>query len=220
MNWDTEKGFDFVLDPVNKRPVEMTNKVIEDYLARKHKRMNSKLVEREDGNWSWVFGALKGEGVDTKGMDLGEAIEKWNEIKGKGKGGKPSDSEWRKKRDKLSSLKDKPDGTYDPDTGKDVSFEDGYQVAFQTSESEQEGKGGYMSGKMYDRMVKEMQKRTGSKAYIGKFDEPEVSFHVKDLKEAMKIAKEHNQHSVWDWKSGDIIKNPWYDPSRNHVKGE
>ena len=174
----------------------------------------------EDGNWSWVFGALKGAGVDTKGMNLGDAIQKWNEING-GNGKSGTKSKWRKKRDALKEkLKGKGDGTYDPDNGEPVTFEDGYQVAFQTSDSEIPGKKTYMSDRMYDRMVQEISKRTGSKPYIGKFDVPEVSFYCRDLKEALKIAKEHDQHSIWDWRTGDIIKNPWYDSETNHVKGE
>ena len=213
MNYDTGLKPNFVLDPVNKRPANFSDSAIESYMKRKHNRMNSRFVE--DGNWSWVFGALKGEGVDTTGMDVGEAIQKWNEIKGK-EGG----SKWRGKRDALKEkLAKAPDGTYDPDTGEPVEFKSGYQVSFQTSDSEKPGKKTYMSDKMYDRMVQELQKRTGSRAYVGKFDVPEVSFYVKDLKDAMKIAKEHNQMSVWDWASFDEVKNPWYDPSTNHVKG-
>lgn len=168
----------------------------------------------EDGNWSWVFASLKSVGVDTKGMKLNDALKKWNELN-KGK------SNYRATRDNVyKKLKSKgTDGTFD-EKGNPVSYDSGFQVAFQTSDSEDKGKDSYLGGQLYDKMVEAVSKRTGSKPHIGVFDEPEVSFHCKDVKEALKIAKEHNQFSIWDWEAGKQIRNPWYDSSTNHVKGE
>lgn len=155
-------------------------------------------------------------------------------------------STYRNKRDEIverhkalrksEGLDGMPDCTCDPDTGEMVSFDDGYQVSFQTSLSES-GEPGSMSDKEYDDAVEELRKKTGSKAYVGVFDEAETSFHCKSREEAMEIAKRYNQKSIMDWaafkkyKDIDMSKwtkkmyeevfppNPYYDPSKNHVKG-
>lgn len=154
-------------------------------------------------------------------------------------------SKYRNKRDevvarhkalrKKQGLDGMPDCTVDPDTGDEVSFSGGYQVSFQTSISEQAGEGG-VSDAEYDKITEELSRQTGSKPYIGVFDEAETSFHCKTYKEAMRIARKYNQQSIlnWhalkkyadaDWDDEEInkkifLRNPDYDPSKNHVKGE
>lgn len=66
-----------------KKPARMD--AVDEYRERRKNRLKVRL----DAGQGWVFGALKSKGVDTKGMDLGEAFEKWNEInKGESKGKK------------------------------------------------------------------------------------------------------------------------------------
>ena len=64
-----------------------------------------------------------------------------------------------------------------------------------------------------------MVRKTGSKPHLGNFDVPEVSFYVKDLDEAKKIAfsKECNQMGIWDWAKLDVIENKGIDRSTNDV---
>lgn len=70
-----------------------SKKVVDtDSVKEYRERRRSRLEARMDAGQGWVFGALKSKGVDTKGMDLGEAFEKWNEIN-KGKGGKKGKEE-------------------------------------------------------------------------------------------------------------------------------
>ena len=131
---------------------------------------------------------------------------------------------------KQQGLSGMPDCTIDPDTRKEVNFDDGYQVAFQTSISEVQGNG-YISDTEYDKLVQELSKQTGSKPYIGVFEKPEVSFHCKTFQEAMDIAKRFNQQSIFNWKAANTLEwkdenmdiifppNPDYDANTNHVKG-
>ena len=55
---------------------------VEAYRERRMKRLQARM----DVGQGWVFGALNGEGIDTSGMDLGEAYDKWNELQ-ESKGG-------------------------------------------------------------------------------------------------------------------------------------
>lgn len=64
----------------NKKSVRMD--AVDQYRERRRKRLESRM----DAGVGWVFGALKDAGIDTSGMDVGEAFEKWNEIN-KGNGG-------------------------------------------------------------------------------------------------------------------------------------
>jgi len=163
-----------------------------------------------------VFATLKKEGIDTKGMDVGEAIEKFNELKKS-----TSQKGWRKKKDDLfNKLKNEEDGTYDAKTGKRVELTEGYQVAFQTSESEDKESKGYLTDDKYDEIVEKFRRLTGSEPYVGKFDVPEISFTCKNKRQALRLAREYNQHSIWDNRGCHIIKNGYYDSSKNHVKGE
>ena len=115
---------------------------------------------------------------------------------------------------KLASFKNKDDGTYSLETGKPISHDDGYQVSFQQSSDN-------YTDDEFNKKVEEMINHTNLEAHVGVFGgEPEISFHVKDIKEAMKIAIEYNQHSIWDWKRSRIIKNRKYNPKTNKVNKE
>ena len=207
-------------------------------------------IYNEDASSRLAFGLCKKYGIDTKGMTPKEAWEALREKTGKstkelakgGSGGvgseeksKPSigvKSKYRKLRDSIAHKFKGQDGTIDPDTGELMEFDDGFQVAFQTSVSEDADSGYGMDDDDYDKTVRELENRTGSKAYIGNFDVPEVSFHCKTMEEAMDIAKEYNQQSIFNWKAAQELEwtdenmaiifppNPYYDSSKNHVKGQ
>lgn len=195
-----------------------------------------------DENGKFVSGGGSGSGgTDSKKPELTSVgtLPSAKEI-----GFKPkTESTYRNRRDELvarhKALREKngepgmPDCTVDPDTGDMVTFRDGFQVAFQTSVSEEDGDG-HVSDEDYDRITEELKKRTGSKAYVGVFDVPETSFHCRTYAQAMAIARRYNQHSILKWsalnKYRDVewteeitkkifIENPDYDPSKNHVKG-
>lgn len=124
-------------------------------------------------------------------------------------------SKWRLARNKwVKELLDKDDGTFDLESGKPVSYQDGFQLAFQTTDSEDGG----MDDAEYDRLVDELSKATGSKPHLGNFEVPEVSFWVKDRATAIQLMQKHNQHSIWNWKKSRIIMNKNLDTTTNAVK--
>jgi hypothetical protein len=100
--------------------------------------------------------------------------------------------------------KDKyPDGTYDAETLKPVSYDDGFQVTFR-----QIGDIDNLSDNDYNERVNEfMAASSDKKVLAGKFEgTPEVSFHVNSREKAVELAKKYNQISVWDWKDCNEIK--------------
>lgn len=130
---------------------------------------------------------------------------------------------YTKTMSKIRNFKAKEDGTYDFETGKPKDYPDGYSVSFHQNEPDAKGNWksdyGRYSDEDYDKNVSDMVKETGGELNIGYFaGTPEVSVWVKDFKIAVKMAKKHNQHSVWDWKAGDVWINPDYDPKKNPMK--
>lgn len=112
-------------------------------------------------------------------------------------------------KNKLKKLKGKPDGTYDLDTGKPVTFKDGYNVSFEQSTDN-------YSSKEYYAKIKECAKKCDGKVYGGNFGgDAEISFYTKDIKVAKEIMYKYNQHSIWSNELGDIIKNEKYNESQN-----
>lgn len=96
------------------------------------------------------------------------------------------------------------DGTYDINTKKSVSFNDGYQATFQQL-------GDKYTDKEFGELVKKYSKMTDGKVYAGKFGgSPEVSFHFKNEKDAIEICEKFNQVSYWNWKTMDEVKNKKY----------
>lgn len=185
-----------------------------------------------------AYGLAKKYGIDTDGMSPKEVWEALAKKGVKELGGHKdevyyksaeelkeqqqqplSNNEYKLKasesrKQKLASFKSKDDGTYSLESGKPISHDSGYQVSFQQSSDN-------YTDDEFDKKVEEMIRRTGSEAHAGVFGgEPEISFHVSDVKDAMKIAVEYNQHSIWDWKHGRIIKNRQYNPETNKVNKE
>lgn len=96
------------------------------------------------------------------------------------------------------------DGTYDINTKKLVSFNEGYQATFQQL-------GDKYTDKEFGALVKKYSSMTDGKVYAGKFGgSPEVSFHFKNEKDAIEICEKYNQVSYWDWKTMSEIKNKKY----------
>lgn len=124
---------------------------------------------------------------------------------------------------KIRNFKSKEEGTFDFETGKPKSYPNGYSVSFHQNEPDENGKWksdyGRYSEKDYDKNVADLVNETGGELNIGYFaGTPEVSVWVKDFKTAVKMAKKHNQHSIWNWKRGDVWINPDYDPKKNPMK--
>ncbi len=118
---------------------------------------------------------------------------------------------YRAQRDALANRLTS-DGTYDLATGNPVQYDSGYQVSFQEETTERKGHGAYIDNDEYDRRVEALAKELGAKPDLGKFGEPEISFHVDSLEKALEVARRHNQESVFDWSTFgttfDCIPNP------------
>lgn len=157
-----------------------------------------------------------------------EIEEEFNKLKNNSEkksveSGKNSGKFYKNTMSKIRNFKAKSDGTYDFETGKPKDYPDGYSVSFHQNEPDAKGNWksdyGRYSDEDYDKNVSDMVKETGGELNIGYFaGTPEVSVWVKDFKTAVKMAKKHNQHSVWDWKAGDVWINPDYDPKKNPMK--
>ena len=124
---------------------------------------------------------------------------------------------------KIRKFKAKEEGTFDFETGKPKNYPNGYSVSFHQNEPDENGKWksdyGRYSEKDYDKNVEDLVNETGGELNIGYFaGTPEVSVWVKDFKTAVKMAKKHNQHSIWNWKRGDVWINPDQDPKKNPMK--
>ena len=124
--------------------------------------------------------------------------------------------DYRALRDYMSTvLTESPDGTYDLESGEPVDFSGKkfYQVSFQTTQTDTE-----MSSQEFNKTVEMLKRETKSRVYLGKFDgNVELSFAAKNRKLAMEIAKRFNQHSIWDWKSGDLILNDYFNKDTNII---
>lgn len=117
---------------------------------------------------------------------------------------------YRQLRDAMAK-KVKADGTYDLETGQPITPDDrkhGYQVSFQEETTERHGHGAYITDEEYDRKVDAISAELGgARPELGRFGEPEISFHVEDKTKALEIARRHNQESIWDWEAMDTIAN-------------
>lgn len=133
---------------------------------------------------------------------------------------------------KLNEYKDKPIGTYNYHTGELVNLSDGYMVTFHQNEPDEQGHYkshfGRYSEEEYDKLANDFAKDNDAEIFIGVFDdEPEISFKVKTLEQAIKLMLKHNQDSVWDNKLGvegkyeqALIKNIKRDKKKNPLRGE
>ena len=124
---------------------------------------------------------------------------------------------------KVKSFKGKTDGTYDYETRKLTTYKNGYFVTFHQNQPDERGHYknhyGYYSDEEYDKLTNELSKKYNLDIVIGIFDnEPEISFWTKRKSVAEKIVKKYNQHSYYDIKLNKIIKNPYYDKTKNPMK--
>lgn len=111
-------------------------------------------------------------------------------------------------RKQLDLIRGKGDGTYDR-KGNPIEHDSGYQASFFTTDSQ-------YSDSELERLVAEGEAASGSDYNVGNFGDPEISFNFKSKKEALDYAKKYNQFSIWDWKSGQEIENPDYDPRKGN----
>jgi len=125
-------------------------------------------------------------------------------------------SKYREMRNKfIRSLIEKgEDGTYDLETGKPVSYDNGAQVSFQTTSSEDGG----MSDEEYDKLVDSLSKETGSKPHLGSYGVPEISFRCDTLEKALELGRKYNQESVFSWSSKKCIPCEGIDKSVNSIE--
>lgn len=63
-----------------RRSKRLGEKPEKDAVSEYRNRRSGRLEKRFDAGIGWVFGALKGEGVDTTGMSVDEAFEAWNKL--------------------------------------------------------------------------------------------------------------------------------------------
>lgn len=86
------------------------------------------------------------------------------------------------------------DGTYDIVTMQQVEYGGGYQVTFwQIGDN-------YSDGEYADKVREFLGLSSDGRTMAGKFKgDPEISFHVNSVDEAIRLAKKYNQISVWDW---------------------
>ena len=191
-----------------------------------------KTLDAKDDEVQWI--TVKGNHIPIKnGQSKEDAVKSFFESKGKSSGekseskkvdnSKNSGKVYTNTMSKIRNFKAKEEGTFDFETGKPKSYPNGYSVSFHQNEPDENGKWksdyGRYSEKDYDKNVADLVNETGGELNIGYFaGTPEVSVWVKDFKTAVKMAKKHNQHSIWNWKRGDVWINPDYDPKKNPMK--
>jgi len=161
--------------------------------------------QSQEGGEGDKFTGLKDGKLWKEGQELAQTFQD---------GG--TESKYRQMRNKwVKDLIQKgEDGTFDLTSGKPVSYEDGFQVSFQTTSSEEGG----VNDADYDKTVDELTKLTGSQPHLGSYGVPEVSFHCSDLKQALEIGKKYNQESVYDWLTGECIPVLGIDKSVNSIE--
>lgn len=148
------------------------------------------------------------------GQDLSSAMKESGKfrknLKNNGESSKiDKASKGKEYKERLQSLKGNEDGTYDINTGKKQSWNDGYNVSFEQSSDK------YTPEEYYQK-VEECRNKCDGNIYGGVFGgDPEISFYTKDLKTAKEIMYKYNQHSIWSNELGDIIKNDRYDEKKN-----
>ena len=103
-----------------------------------------------------------------------------------------------KEKRKMLENKTYSEGTYDIDTLAPVTYKEGYSVSFcQLGDK-------YLDEEYNELIAKFLAHSSDGKASLGKFEgTPELSFHVLSKREAIKLAKEFNQISIWDWEKGN-----------------
>ena len=112
----------------------------------------------------------------------------------------------RNVKDHLKSFNELPDfNTYDYDTKNPVSFDSGFQCTFFRDEAMEQ-----LSNAEFDKLVHDMARSQQSRVYIGRFGSAEPSVRFKTREDALKFAQKYNQHSIFDWKNKEIVRNDLY----------
>lgn len=115
---------------------------------------------------------------------------------------------------------DHPDaeiGTYSATTGKLVDVNDGYCVTFHQNDSVENPYGAY-TPEDYAAMCAIAKHQLGADdVNIGYFGNAEVSFVCNDERKAKQFAVEHNQHSIYNAKTGRTMLNKYYNPETNPI---
>ena len=211
------------IDTTGKSPKEVWDALKEKGLtekdaAREYREGNEKEREKLEKRYGGE------DGLPLKGKDRDEAMSEARE--------KPSNTPARNIMAYLAKFQDKPEGTYDYRTGKAVNLTEGYMVTFHQNEADEEGHYkshyGRYTEEEYDRLANEFVEQNDAEMYVGVFDnEPEISFKVKSLGQAIKLMVKYEQDSIWDnitASKGDfenaLIKNTKRDKSKNPLRGE
>ena len=97
--------------------------------------------------------------------------------------------------DYINKFREKIGGTYEIVTGKEVVYEDGYQVSFVRPEAFEQ-----LDKEQWDIITHFFCKYFNSEAHIGVYGgEAEVSFHCIPVDRAIYIMEKYNQESILDW---------------------
>ena len=126
---------------------------------------------------------------------------------------------------KLAEYKDKGAGSYSYETGEPVKKTEGYFVSFHQNEPDENGKFKSHFGKYtedgYDQEANDFINGNKLEPVVGNYDsDPELSGWTMDREKAMELAKKYNQESIYDAEMGEIILNPYYDKTKNPMRGD
>ena len=111
----------------------------------------------------------------------------------------------------LNVTNETKDGTYDLYTKKEVHFDRGYQVSFETLYDD------YTDTEFEDIAYK-MSLLSDNSAYQGVYSHvPELSFHFDELELAMVLGIVFNQISIWDWSVSDEIFNGYFENKTSDI---
>ena len=113
-------------------------------------------------------------------------------------------------REQVKSAITLNEGTYDIASLKNVSYEKGYSVIFETPSRNSEN---YYSQEEYDNMVYKLSCLFGINAHIAVYENnPHISFYIEDKNLSFSMAALFNQKTIWDWEVSEDIPNPFYMP--------
>jgi hypothetical protein len=112
------------------------------------------------------------------------------------------------------------EGTYSAVTGELVNPTSGFAVTFHQNQTADNPYGAYDSD-TYAKMCAIAKKELGSSdVYIGYFGNAEVSFNCSSAGKAMEFAVQHNQHSIFNCSTFEVVENiTKYNPKTNPIEG-
>lgn len=133
--------------------------------------------------------------------------------------------EFKRVMKKLAEYKDKGAGSYSYETGEPVKKTEGYFVSFHQNEPDENGKFKSHFGKYtedsYDQEANDFINGNKLEPVVGNYDsDPELSGWTMDREKAMELAKKYNQESIYDAELGEVILNPFYDKTKNPMRGD